>query len=214
MTHFTKASTIALAALICTAGVALAGGNSLAVTSPGLEGSDFKLSVTLDGASTNQTWVQDNTPVCEETYNWEIELKTPDLLLDADDKVVVVNIRQEAPADSIIRCTLIQAANGNNNALNCLHRREGGNFQFAGRLPYGLNAEPTVRMEVVRDSIAGAGGDGTVRLFKNGVLLFEKNNRDNNGTCIDRFRMGQTANILTPTPPNGDLEFDEVVTTR
>jgi len=212
MKGFAKVLTIALAALLCTSAVALAGGNSLAVTQPGLEGTGNKLSVTLDG-STNQTWVQDNTPVCEETYNWEIELNSPGVLMDADDKVVLVNVRQQTPADFIIKCTVRQAANGNNNVVNCLHRKEGGGFQYAGQIGYGLNAEPNIRMEVVRASGAGM-SDGIIRVFKNGTQLWNFSNKQTFGTCIDRFRMGQTANILTPTPPSGVINFDEVVTTR
>ena len=211
MKGFAKVLTIALAALLCTSAVALAA-NSLGVTQPGLEGTGNKLSVTLDG-STNQTWVQDNTPVCEETYNWEIELASPGVLLDADDKIFLVNVRQETPADFIIRCTLRQAANGNNNVLNCLHRKEGGGFQYAGQVGYGLNAEPNIRMEVVRASGPGA-SDGIIRVYKNDALLWNFSNKQTFGTCIDRFRMGQTANILTPTPPSGEIQFDEVVTTR
>jgi len=193
------------------AGMAIAGGNSLAVTSPGLGGTNFKLSVTSTGVDANQTWVQDNSPVCEATYNYDVKIATPGLLLDADDKVLAINLRQESPAGVAIRCTLKQAVNGNNNVLNCISAKDGGGWQYAGKAPYGLNATPDIRLEYVRDS---GGGDGIIRMFKNGNMVHEKLTYSNSSYCIDRFRMGITQNLPANTRPAGDFEFDNIVETR
>ena len=85
-------ATALVIALAC-AGVALAGGNSLTVTTPGLGGSAFKMTATSTGVDNNQVWVQDNTPVCEPTYNFEFQMSTPGLLLDPDDKVQAILVR-------------------------------------------------------------------------------------------------------------------------
>lgn len=197
------------------ASVALAGGNSLAVTSPGLGGSNFKLTATSTGSDNNQVWVQDDSPTCEDTYNWEFQVETPGLLLDDNDKVVALLVRQETPSDNVIRCTLRQAPNGNNNEINCLMRRNAGTWRYAGKAGYGLTATPTFRMEVTKDS---GGGDGIVRFYKitsgGPQLQHERFDYDNSNWCFDRFRMGITQPLPANTRPSGDFNFDNVVETR
>jgi hypothetical protein len=213
-THWTVIA-VALTALLGAATGEAGTGNTLAVTSPGLDGSNFKLTATSTGADNNQVWVQDDSPACESTYNWEVQTATPGLLLDADDKVVATLVRQEAPADNMIRCTLRQAPNGNNNEINCLMRRDGGGWRFAGKGGYGLAATPTWRMEIIKDSGAG---DGTVRFYKitsgGSELQHERFDYDNSTLCFDRFRIGFTQPLAASTRPVGDFDFDNVVETR
>ena len=90
-------------------------------------------------------------------------------------------------------------------------RRNGGNWRFAGKAGYGLTATPTFRMETVRDSGAG---DGQVRFFKNGNQTHQRLDYDNSTFCIDRYRMGLAAPLPANTRPDGDFEYDNVVTTR
>lgn len=215
MRTLTNAVLVVLLAVALGASAALAGGNTLTVVSPGLDGTNFKMRCHSDGVSNNQVWVQDDSPVCESTYNWEMQLATPGLLLDADDKVIAVLVRQEIPATNAIRCTLRQAPNGNNNEINCLTLQDNGTFRFAGKFGYSLNATPGARMELVKDS---GPGDGIVRFFKitAGVpsLQHEGLDYDNSTLCWDRFRMGFTQPLAASTRPVGDFDFDNVVETR
>lgn len=207
----TRSLAITVLALFACASIAMAGGNTLTVTSPGLGGTNFKATANSTGVDNNQVWVQDDSPNCEQTYNWEFQMSTPNLLLDGDDKVIALLVRQEAPADNVIRCTLRQAPNGNNNEINCLMRRNNGNWRYAGKAGYTLNATPTFRMEVVMDT---GGGNGEVRFFKNGGQQHQRTDYDNSNYCLDRYRMGIAAPLPANTRPAGDFNYDNVIETR
>ncbi len=215
---FAKTLLVTSLALLLGVGAAVAGGNTLTVVSPGMGGSNFKMRVTLDGVSTNQVWVQDNTPVCEPTLNMEWMHTTPGpLIFDADDRIDSLLSRSEAadpPGARVeIRCRT-QVGNGaSTNNVRCSYRRDDGKFQFAGTAGFNPNFEHTWRLELVRESAPGA-ADGIIRFFKNGVLSFERLDATNSGACFSASRMGTGGPLLAGTDLTGTADFDSFVSTR
>lgn len=211
-TH-TKILVVASLALLVGAGIAFAGGNTLSVVSPGIDG-NFKMRVTSDGVSNNQVWVQDNTPTCESTYNveWKIGAGIPNL--DSDDQVTAMLIRQEVPADNTVRCIDRESASApSNNQVRCSVKENGGNFRFIGQSGYNPNFNHTFRFELVRESAPGA-ADGVGRLFRDGVLQNERSDLQDANPCWDSARMGFTQPLNANTRPVGNFDFDSFVSTR
>lgn len=217
MPNFVKTLFAATLVLLSVAGAASAGSNTLTVVSPGMGGSNFKMRVTLDGVSTNQVWVQDNTPVCESTLNMEWTHTTPGLIFDADDRIDSLLSRSEAadpPGARVeIRCRT-QVGNGaTTNNVRCSYRRDNGTFQFAGTAGFNPNFEHDWKLELVKESGPGA-ADGIIRFYKNDVLSFERLNATNSGACFSASRMGTGGPLLAGTDLTGVADFDSFISTR
>lgn len=201
--------------LAFTSAALVAGGNTLQVTSPGLEG-NFKLEAISDGVSANAVWVQDNTPACELTYNAEWLTKT--VLLDADDQVMVFEVRSEAgepngPAVEV-RCVLRrQPGSAVNNQIRCSARQDSGGFRRFGAAPYGVASDHSFRVELVRASAPGA-VDGIARLYRDGVLRGEIVDLDNDTRCLGAGRIGITQPLNAATRPVGSFQFDSYSSSR
>lgn len=198
------------------AGVAFAGNNTLNVVSPGLGGTNFKLR--LDFANdNNQLWVQADDPGCEETINIEWMHTTPGLIFDADDRIDSMLLRSE-PTDpggaaNWIRCRT-QVGNGSStNNVRCSYQREDGKFQYIGTAGFNPNFEHTWRIEILRAS-APAAADGNLKFYKNGGLVFERQNAINFNACYSRIRMGTGGPLNGTTDLSGPADFDEFVATR
>ncbi len=217
MRTFAKILLITSLALLVGVGAAVAGGNTLTVVSPGMDGTSFKMRVTLDGVSTNQVWVQDNTPVCEPIINMEWMHTTPGLIFDADDRMDSLLSRSESTdppgARNEIRCRT-QVGNGaTTNNVRCSYRRDDGKFQFIGTAGFNPNFEHTWRLELVKESAPGA-ADGITRFFKNDGLVFERLDATNSGACFSASRMGNTGNLVAGVDLTGTADFDSFVSTR
>lgn len=225
MRQVLKVTTFAvLAAVLAVASVHAA--NTLAVTSPGLGGSNFKLAITLDGVDNSQKWVQDNTPVCETTYNVDYDVATFDLSpgeLDLDDNYTVFLGRQDSPASNEIRCLLRSQPGGNfNPQIRCSVReaRPGGGtrLRYIGQSAYNPSFEHTFRFELVKASAPGT-ADGQSRFFRdpdtNPAPVFERMDLDNGDRCWDAQRLG----LGQPVPSVAlgrafEMDFDNFVSTR
>jgi hypothetical protein len=173
--------------------------------------------VTFDGVSTNQVWVQDNTPVCESTMNVEMRHTTPGLIFDADDRIDSLLVRAESGdpggARTELRCRT-QVGNGaSTNNVRCSYRRDNGTFQFAGTAGFNPNFEHVFKVEFVKESAPGA-LDGIIRFFKNGVLSFERLDADNDTSCWSASRMGSSGNLTATTDLVGPADFDDFISTR
>ncbi len=215
MNAFGRALTAWPLGLAFASGAALAGGNTLQVTSPGLEG-NFKLEAISDGVSANAVWVQDNTPACETTYNIEWLMKT--VLVDADDQVFVFQVRSEAgepngPAVEARCLVRRQGAAGTNDQIRCFARQDSGTFRSFGSAGYNPATAHTIRIELVRASAPGA-SDGIARLFRDGVLRGEITDLDNDTRCLGAGRIGIAQNLNAATRPVGSFEFDSYSSSR
>jgi hypothetical protein len=210
---FAKTLLAASLALLVTTGVALAGGNTLSVVSPGIEG-NFRMRIVSDGVSSNQVWVQDNTPTCESTFNVEWQFETVGVNLDADDSATIMLIRQEVPADNTLRCIdREQVSSPSNNQVRCSVKLDTGQFRFIGQAGYNPNFDVTFKFELVKESAPGA-GDGIARFYKNDVLQDERFDLTNSIPCWDSSRMGFTQPLNAATRPVGNFDFDSFISTR
>lgn len=204
---------VASLAVLLGASIAQAGGNTLTVVSPGIDG-NFKMRVTSDGVSNNQVWVQDNTPTCESTYNVEWKMGAGLVNYDSDDQPTVLLIRQATPADNTLRCIdREQAGAPANNQVRCSVKENAGNFRFIGQSGYNPNFNHTFRFELVKESAPGA-GDGVARFYRDGVLQNERSDLQNATPCWDSARMGFTQPLNAATRPVGNVDFDSFVSTR
>ncbi len=224
MPTFAKSSAVAASVLLLGAGVALAGGNTLSVVSPGMNGTNFKLRVTFNNDD-NQVWVEDKTPVCEETINVDWWHTTPGLIFDADDRIdsLLVKGEQADPGGGVswLRCRT-QVGNGaTTNNIRCSYRRENGSYQFAGTAGFNPNFEHSWRVEIIKDSVPGFGtGDGVIRFFKDphldpgGEPVFVREFADNFNACFSAERMGTSGILTADTVLMGVADFDEFISTR
>jgi hypothetical protein len=201
--------------LAFTSAALVAGGNTLQVTSPGLEG-NFKLEAISDGVSANAVWVQDNSPACESTYN--IEWLTKTVLVDSDDQVMVFQVRSEAgepngPAVEARCLVRRQPGSATNDQVRCSARQDAGGFRTFGTASYNAATNHTIRVELVRASAAGA-VDGIARLFRDGQLRGEINDLDNDTRCLGAGRIGITQNLNAASRPVGSFQFDSYTSFR
>jgi hypothetical protein len=228
MRELARSIAVAVAVVLVFATGAMAGGNNLQVTSPGLNGTNFKLDANIVAGQSNQIWVQDNTPTCESTYNVEWYSATPTVApgdFDTDDNLSVMLIRSEAPAGNAVRCLMRAQPCGTppcNPQVRCSVRWNDNKIRFIGQSAFNPNFEHVFRFELVRDTDLGGPGtaNGIARFFRDGNQAFSRSDIDNDdtvsvSTCWDSARMG----IGQPVPGNTvgiaeTLSFDEFVSTR
>lgn len=216
-----KVTTLAALAVVLAAASAYAA-NTLAVTSPGLGGTNFKLEINLDGVDNSQKWVQDDTPTCEPTYNVEWDFATPDLSageLDLDDNYTVFLGRQESPASNEIRCLLRSQPGGAfNPQVRCSVRESNGvggtRLRYIGQSAYNPGFEHKFRFELVKASAPGV-ADGQANFYRDGNLVFSRTDLDNGDRCWDMQRLG----LGQPVPANSlgrphEQDYDNFVSTR
>ncbi|MGH9464979.1 MAG: hypothetical protein ACRD0X_04990 [Thermoanaerobaculia bacterium] len=207
---------LALPLTLASTGAALrAGGNTLQVTSPGLEG-NFKLEAISDGVSANAVWVQDNSPACEMTYN--IEWLTKTVLVDSDDQVLVFQVRSEVgepngPAVEVRCAVRRQPGSVTNDQIRCSARQDAGGFRNIGSASYDAATQHRFRVELVRASAPGA-VDGIARLFRDGQLRGEISDLDNDTRCLGAGRIGITQSLNAATRPVGSFQFDSYTSFR
>lgn len=231
MRELARSVAVTAALVLVFAAGAMAGGNTLQVTAPGLNGTNFKLTANLAGDN-NQIWVQDSTPVCESTYNFEWYSSTPTVVagdFDADDNLSVMLIRSSAedgnPNGNSIRCLMRTQpcpAPPCNPQIRCSVRYNDGSLRFIGQSAFNPAFEHRFRVELVRDTDAGspANANGIARFIRDNQPPFERSDVDNDdvatgAVCWDAARMG----IGQPVPGNTvgmieTLNFDEFVSTR
>ncbi|MEZ5331655.1 MAG: hypothetical protein R2991_06300 [Thermoanaerobaculia bacterium] len=212
----------AFAALLAVASVQAA--NTLAVTSPGLNGSNFKLEINIDGVDNSQKWVQDDSPTCEDTYNVEWRMATPDLSageLDLDDNYTVFLGRVDpatGPTTNKIRCLLRSQPGGAfNPQVRCSVREDNGSgshLRYIGQSAYNPNFEHVFRFELVKESAPGA-GDGQATFYRDGAQVFSRSDLFTEGECWDSQRLG----LGQPVPGVAlgrafETDYDDFVSTR
>jgi len=218
--QFLRISAVVALAILLGAAVTLAA-NTLEVSSPGLDGSNFKLEINTDGIDNSQKWVQDDSPECEATYNFEFGFATPDLAageLDLDDNYSVFLGRQvTGGASNEIRCLLRSQPGGAfNPQVRCSVREDNGvggtRLRFIGQSAYNPSFEHSFRVELVKDTGLG---DGSAIFYRDGVQVFSRNDLANDDRCWDAQRLG----LGQPIPANSlgkafEMDFDNFVSTR
>ena len=190
--------------------------NTLNVLAPGMEGTNFLMEIDFDG-SNNQAWVQADDPACETTINTDYFYSTSNMILDANDRIDSFLLRSEpgdpGGADNWIRC-LTQIGNGaTTNNIRCSYHREDDKFQFIGNIGFNPNFDVNVRIEIIQASGLGT-ADGNIKVYKNGVLSFERMNATNFTACYSRIRWGTGGPLNANTVINGESQHDEFVATR
>lgn len=189
----------------------------LSVTADAALEGNFGMKITYDG-STNQVFVQDNTPDGESTYNYEFRYNFNNTFIPLDGTQSVMLVRSDLPRNDMrvfmwcrnAACGL-GGGGGQNNLVFQLRRDTGGGTPWAhcARLSQGPNANVLWRVELVKGSGAD---DGVCRVFKNGVLTVEELNMPSDELDLDAHRWG---GLSTVNPAIAGSTFnDSFVSTR
>jgi hypothetical protein len=203
------------AAMLLTAGAA--GAATLAVTNDAaLEGS-FGMKITYNGSS-NQVFVQDNTPESEPTYNFEFRHNFNGIVMPQEATQQIMLGRSDTPRNDLrvfMWCRNAQCQTGGSGQYNLVFqiRRDsadpGSPWDHCARISAGPNANVVFRVEVVQGT---GSNDGICRVFRNGTMLAELTDMQNDEMDLDAHRWGGLAAVNTAI--TGFTMNDSFVSTR
>ncbi len=215
MKHATLAAAFILV-LTCLA-TAPASGTTLSVTADAAIDGNFGMKILYDG-NTNGVFVGDNTPESESTYNVEWRFNKNDVAMPDGTNQVVMLVRDDPVTQNQVRvimsCRLGTCGPAQPGTLEFVVNvrkdpgEPGAGWRFCGRGGIG-GGNKTFRFELVKGSGAN---DGVCRLFRNGVLLFERFDFPSDVLDIDGIRWGG----LQPVDADitGFTKNDSFVSTR
>lgn len=182
--------------------------NSVAVTgAAAMNGTNFGLEVTLDGASTNLAYVQDDTPSDETVYRAMFWVDANNLGMAVFQRFPIFLGRDDVNGN-VLRLQLHY--NGSNHRLRLQIRKNNGDWANARSggdtgaqfLPIGSAVARDVLIEARYEN----SGNGFVRLVANGQTYFKDNFQSGNWQ-IDNIRFGATRNVDANL--NGSFYLDE-----
>jgi len=197
---------------------AWAGAATLSVNgAAALEGS-FGMEIGYNG-TTNQVFVQDDTPDTEPTYNFEFRHNFNNMFMPAESTQFVQLVRSETPRNEIrvyMWCRNADCgAGGAGGQFNLTFQirkdsgEPGGPWRHCARISAGPNANAKFRVEVVQ----GTGtNNGVCRVFRNDAMLVEILNIPNDEMDIDAHRWGGLAAVNASL--SGSTYNDSFVSTR
>lgn len=199
---------------------AWAGAADLNVTNGAAFEGNFGMQLVFDG-DTTQTFVQDNTPDSEPTYNFEFRLRFNDIVAPDNATQQLMQLRSDVPSNRF-RVFVWCAAGPNvgdcgpagtgSHYLAFQARRDSGEpgspYVHCAHVSAGPNGYVLWRVEFVNGS---GSNDGTCRVFRNGTMIVERFDMPDE-VDIDAHRWGALAAVNPAFI--GELHGDNFVSTR
>lgn len=203
-----RRSALILAALSLLLAGAAQAQNSVAVTgAAAMNGTNFGLEVSLDGASTNLAYVQDDTPTDETVYRASFWVNANNLGMALFQRFPIFLGRDDANGN-VLRLQLHY--NGNNHRLRLQIRKNNGDWVQAREMgdtgPQFLAIGSDTPRDVLIEARYENSNMGFVRLVANGRTFFKEGYQAGNYE-IDHIRFGATRNLTAAL--NGSFYLDE-----
>ena len=183
-------------ALMLTATIIMATGsagaaNSLDVNATAALEGNFGLEINHDG-STNLAYVETDSPDGESIYRAQFMIHPEaSFVMDGPNNHALLLARQDSPATSPFRLVLGRFRDGRQ-FIRAFFNQDNGNFRFLGGMIIGVGSTTTVMIEWSAATSNGA-NDGVMRMYKNGNLLQQRSDIDNDTYVVDRVRLGAAA---------------------
>ncbi|MFN7961174.1 MAG: hypothetical protein U0002_07865 [Thermoanaerobaculia bacterium] len=183
------------------------GAATLSVTSPGLDGTNFKLNVALNGAAGGPAYVQDNSTNNEGTYR-ALFWMNANTFSSGGSQASHTIFSGHNPGDgvAVFRVDMYQLAGGTNRIRAACRRNDG---TYARTTLITIDQNGTVVPRQVQIEWAAGNGTGFCRLtrFGGNNPVVEVNNLTNDTLSIRRVRLGAVNGIDAGT--TGAYHLDE-----
>lgn len=204
---------LALAVVLAVPGFAA---NSLTVTNAAAQnGTTFGLQVNLDGSS-NNVFVQDDSPVDETVYRYTFWIHPGTLSLQGNTSI---RIGAAGMLDPNVGQHIVHFLRYGTGCdcwnLNTWTKEDGGFYQFFTSGIFVAFANNPISRQFQVEFSAGTGSDGVLRITRLGTpeVVREVTTRDTDATEVDNIRWGALAGSGA-NAISGAYYFDEFVSTR
>lgn len=184
--------------------------NSLSVNGAAALSGDYGLEISLDGATPQHVFVEDDSPNNEPVYRAEFAINTNDYTGAVTDKHALLKLRDlDGPINNHLTIGIRQDASGLIAYVKIVDAdhplgifRASNTQAFETQLPQGTTVQLGIEFQ------QGPSNNGIVRLYKNGVLKREHTGLNNSDSDVDRVQWGSIG-IRPSSTPSGSYYLDD-----